>query len=468
MRALYTIILVFNYIALIYMIGITLNYFFQLVFAGGNLSKYVKYLRYADYKRYINSDNMIPVSILVPAYNEAATILETAKNLLKLKYPKYEVIIINDGSKDETLHMLQDTFQLLPIDKPYKRSIATKEVHTVYCSTLYPNLIIVDKENGGKADALNVGINMALYPVFVSMDADSILEKQALIRIITPFLTDNNVIGVGGVVRVSNGCVVEDGDIKEIRLPETAMGKLQTVEYLRSFFTGRIGAAEMDMLLIISGAFGAFRKNMVIEAGGYTTDCIGEDMELVVKLHSMMLKAKRKYAIKFLADPICWTQPPESVRDLYKQRKRWQIGLINTLLRHKEMLLNPKFGKIGMLTIPFYWVFEFFGPIFETCGYIIVPISFLLGIVNLQFLLVYLLLVVVIGMILSIGAVMMESYSQRRFPELKQVVILVLFALLDNFGYRQFNAVIRVIGMFGYKSNKHTWGSMNREKFKGD
>ncbi len=468
MHIIYDIILVINYIALIYMIGVTLSYLLQLIFAGGSLSKYVKYLRYADYRRYIHSENMIPVSILVPAFNEEATIVDSVKNLLNLNYPEYEVIVINDGSKDETLKMLQEAFQIVLIERPYKRSLQTKEVRAVYCSPLYANLLVVDKVNGGKADALNVGINMSRYPVFVSMDADSILEKQALIRIITPFLTDNKVIGVGGVVRIASGCVVENGDIKEVRLPKSVLGKLQTVEYLRSFFTGRIGSAEMNTLLIISGAFGSFRKDVVIEAGGYTTECIGEDMELVVKLHSAMHKAKKDYKIKFLADPICWTQPPDSLKDLYKQRKRWQIGLINTLMLHKEMFCNPKFGKIGIIGIPYYWVFEFIGPIFETCGYIVVPISWLLGIVNLQFLLIYFLFVVVFGMVLSLGSIIMESYSFHKFPGIKQVITLVLFALIDNFGYRQFNTIIRVMGAIGYRSNKHTWGSLSREKFNKD
>lgn len=468
MQILYTVILVFNYIALVYMISISLSYFLQLVFAGVSLSRYVKYLRYSDYRRYINSDNMIPVSILVPAYNEETTIVESVKNLLKLDYPAYEVVVINDGSKDETLRLLQEAFCLEKIDRPYKRSLQTKDVLGIYCSPMYSNLVVVDKANGGKADALNVGINLSRYPIFASMDADSILEKQALIRIIMPFQTDNNVIGVGGVVCVSNGCIVKNGEIREIRLPKTPLGKLQTIEYLRSFFMGRIGAAQTDSLLIISGAFGSFKKDVVIRAGGYTTNCIGEDMELVVKLHSLMRKEGKKYAIKFLADPICWTQPPESLRDLYKQRKRWQIGLINTLLRHKNMLFNPKFGKIGMITVPYYWIFEFLGPIFETCGYIIVPLSLLIGVINLQFFLVYFILVVVIGMILSTGALLQESYSMRRFPKLSQVLQLSLYALIDNLGYRQFNTIIRVMGALGYKSSKHSWGSMKRKKFENN
>lgn len=468
MQILYTIVLVFNYIALIYAIGISLSYFLQLISAGISLSRYIKYLKYADYRRYINSDNMIPVSILVPAFNEESTIIESVKNLLKLDYPVYEVIVINDGSKDETLLLLQKAFCLEKIERPYKRSLQTNEVLCVYCSPMYSNLVVVDKVNGGKADALNVGINFSRYPIFASMDADSILEKQALIRIIMPFQTDNNVIGVGGVVCVSNGCVVKNGEIREIKLPKTPLGKLQTIEYLRSFFMGRVGSAQTNSLLIISGAFGSFKKDVVIKVGGYTTGCIGEDMELVVKLHSHMRKERKKYAIKFLADPICWTQPPESLRDLFKQRKRWQIGLINTLLRHKDMLFNPKYGKVGMMTVPYYWIFEFLGPIFETFGYIVVPISWAIGVINLQFFITYFILVVVIGMILSTGALLQESYSMRRFPKLSQVLQLSLYALIDNLGYRQFNTIIRVIGSLSYRSSKHSWGSLQRKKFKAN
>jgi cellulose synthase/poly-beta-1,6-N-acetylglucosamine synthase-like glycosyltransferase len=458
-------VLAVNYIALVYMIGVMASYFLQLLFAGGSLGRYLRYLRFADYRRFVDSENMVPVSLIVPAYNEEATILEAVRNLLQLNYQEYEVIVVNDGSRDDTLKLLKEAFRLTQVERPYRRSLDTKPVRAIYRTPLYTNLIVVDKENGGKADALNMGINLSRYPVFVSMDADSLLEKQALIRIITPFLNDHTVIGVGGVVRVASGCVIENGDIKEIRLPGTALGKLQTVEYFRSFFTGRIGASSMGTLLIISGAFGAFKKDVVLAAGGYTTDCIGEDMELVVKLHGYMRKQRKPYKIEFLPDPICWTQPPESLGDLFKQRRRWQTGLINTLLLHGDMAFNPAYGKIGLLTLPYYWIFEFIGPVFETLGYVVVPLSFWLGIVNWKFMLLYFLLVVVVGLILSLGALLQESYAMRKFPHVNQIFTLVLYSFLDNFGYRQFNTVIRFLGSVGYKSGKNTWGSMKREKF---
>lgn len=462
---LYGILMVINDISLVYMIGITLTYFIQIIFSAKALEDYIKYLRFSDYRRYINSSNMIPVSLIVPAYNEEATIIETIRNLLKLDYPEYEIIVVNDGSKDNTLKLLLERFSMIPIEQPYKKSVPNKPVRQVYRTAMHENLIVVDKENGGKADALNAGINFSRYPVVVSMDADSVLEKEALIRILVPFLKDSNVVAVGGVVRISSGCVIEDGEILEINLPKTVLGKLQTVEYLRSFFTGRIGAASMGMLLIISGAFGAFRKEALISVGGYTTNCIGEDMEIVVKIHRGMRKAGKPYKISFLPDPICWTQPPDNLRDLYKQRKRWQIGLINVLLRHKDMAFNPKYGKTGLIMLPYYWIFEFIGPIFETLGYITIPLSWWLGIISWQFTALFFLLVVMIGLILSLGAIMQESYAMRKFPKIGQVMTLAWYALLDNFGFRQFNTIIRFIGFVKYRKGKDSWGSMKRKEF---
>ena len=462
---LYSILMVINYISLGYMIAITFTYFIQIVFSAKALEDYIKYLRFSDYRRYISSSNMIPVSLIVPAYNEEATIIETIRNLLKLDYPEYEIIVVNDGSKDNTLQLLLDRFSMVPIEQPYKKSVPNKPVRQVYRTALHENLIVVDKENGGKADALNAGINFSRYPVVVSMDADSVLEKQALIRILVPFLKDSNVVAVGGVVRISSGCVIKDGEIVEINLPKTVLGKLQTVEYLRSFFTGRIGTASMGMLLIISGAFGAFRKEVLISVGGYTANCIGEDMEIVVKIHRKMRQTGKPYTISFLPDPICWTQPPDNLKDLYKQRKRWQIGLINVLLRHKDMAFNPKYGKTGLLMLPYYWIFEFIGPMFETLGYIVIPLSWFLGIIGWPFMALFFLLVVMIGLILSLGAIMQESFAMRKFPKISHVLILTWYALLDNFGFRQFNTVIRFIGCVKYRKGKDSWGAMKRKKF---
>lgn len=462
---LYTAVIVINYVSLFYVLSISTIYLIQLISATLGLREYSRSLKYSDYSRYTFSDNMVPISVLVPAYNESATIVDNTRNLLSLDFGNYEVIVINDGSKDNTLDLLKEAFRLIKIDQPYKRSIPTQEIRALYRSAEYPNLVVVDKENGGKADALNAGINVSMYPVFVSIDADSILERSSLAKIIYSFMVDPKCVAVGGIIRIASGCEIVNGELKEVNLSNKPLSMLQTNEYLRAFLTGRIGFHKMGMLLIISGAFGAFNKQLVIESGGYTPKCIGEDMELVVKLHQHMLKGKRVYSIKFLPDPVCWTQPPDNLRDLKKQRKRWHIGLIDTLLRHRDMAFNPDYGRVGMFCLPYFWIFELVGPVFEVMGYISVPISFLLGIVNLHFMLSFFLVAVLYGTILSVGALLMEENTFRKYPRISQILKLFLYAVLDNFGYRQLNTIYKVEAMLGYRKNKSSWGSIKRRTF---
>jgi cellulose synthase/poly-beta-1,6-N-acetylglucosamine synthase-like glycosyltransferase len=418
--------------------------------------------------RFEESSNMVPISVLVPAYNEAATIADNTRNLLSLDFPQYEVVVINDGSTDATLDILKAQFKLVEIHQPFKRSVAAKPVRAVYRSALYPNLVVLDKENGGKADALNAGINVSSYPVFVSIDADSILENSSLIKIVYTFMNDPTCIAVGGIVRIGSGCEIVNGQLRDVDLSHRPLLMLQTNEYLRAFLTGRIGFHQMGMLLIISGAFGAFNKQAVIDVGGYTVGCIGEDMELVVKLHRSMHQKKRPYSIKFLPDPVCWTQPPETLRDLKKQRKRWHIGLIDTLLRHRDMLCSPRYGRVGLLCLPYFWVFELFGPVFETMGYLFVPISWVLGIVNLRFMVSFFLVAVLYGTILSVGALLLEENTFRKYPRVEQILRLFVYAVLDNLGYRQLNTIYKVEAMFGFRKNRSSWGRINRRGFAED
>ena len=462
---LYAAVVVINYVSLFYVLAISTIYLIQLISATMGLREYSRSLKYSDYSRYTFSDNMVPISVLVPAYNESATIVDNTRNLLSLDFGNYEVIVVNDGSKDNTLDLLKDAFRLIQIDQPYKRSIPTQQIRALYRSAEYPNLVVVDKENGGKADALNAGINVSMYPVFVSIDADSILERSSLAKIIYSFMIDPKCVAVGGIIRIASGCEIVNGELREINLSNKPLLMLQTNEYLRAFLTGRIGFHKMGMLLIISGAFGAFNKQLVIDAGGYTPRCIGEDMELVVKLHQHMLKGKRAYSIKFLPDPVCWTQPPDNLRDLKKQRKRWHIGLIDTLMRHRDMAFNSDYGRVGIFCLPYFWIFELIGPVFEVMGYFSVPISFLLGIVDLHFMLSFFLVAVLYGTILSVGALLMEENTFRKYPRISQILQLFLYAVLDNFGYRQLNTIYKVEAMLGYRKNKSSWGSIKRRTF---
>jgi len=462
---LYRIVLGVNYFSLFYVITVSTIYLIQLISASIGLRRYVRSLRYVDYRRFLDSEHMVPISLLVPAYNESATIVDSVRNLLSLDFPEYEVIVINDGSKDNTLQLLIDAYELIPFHQPYKKSLQTEEIVEIYRSAADEKLIVLNKNNGGKADALNAGINVAAYSVIVTIDADSILEKSSLIKIIYSFVSDPSCIAVGGIVRIGSGCEIEDGQMKQVGLSKNPIVSLQTTEYLRAFLTGRIGFDVMGMLLIISGAFGAFNKAAIIEVGGYTRNCVGEAMELVVKLHQLMHDKKRKYAVRFLPDPICWTQPPERLSDLKKQRKRWHVGLIDTLLKHKSMLFNPKYGRIGMICLPYYWIFELAGPAIETFGYVFIPISFFLGVVNFWFMLSFFLVAVLYGTILSVGALLLEENTFKKYPDIKQLLQLFFYSFVDNFGYRQLNTVFKVEAMFGFKKNKHRWGELKRKGF---
>ena len=462
---LYRIVLAVNYFSLFYVVTVSTIYLVQLIFASFGLRKYVRSLRYIDYRRFLDSEHMVPISLLVPAYNESATIVDSVKNLLSLDFPEYELIVINDGSKDNTLALLIEAFALIPFPQPYKKSLPTEEIVEVYRSGKDIRLIVLDKKNGGKADALNAGVNVSSYPVVVTIDADSILEKSSLIKIIYSFVSDPTCVAVGGIVRVGSGCEIVDGQLREIGLSKNPIVALQTTEYLRAFLTGRLGFDVMGMLLIISGAFGAFQKNALIEVGGYSRHCVGEDMELVIKLHKMMHQKKRKYSVRFLPDPICWTQPPEHLSDLKKQRKRWHVGLIDSLLRHKDMVFRPKYGRIGMICLPYYWIFELAGPVIETFGYLFIPISFLLGVVNVWFMISFFLVAVLYGTILSVGALLLEENTFRKYPDLRQLLHLFFFSFVDNFGYRQINTVYKVEAMFGFRKNKSRWGELKRKGF---
>lgn len=456
------IVVNFNYIIIYYVILINLIYLVQLIIAAASLGDYIRKIRYSDYKKYMTSENMIPISILVPAYNEEETIVENIKSLISLNYPKFEVIVINDGSKDNTLNKIINEFDLKKINQPVRYKLHTKKIKAVYRNIDIPNLILVDKENGGKADALNAGINVSNYPIIASIDADSILESDSLVRVVMPFIENKSTIAVGGIVRVANGSIIRNGKLIEIELPKSRVAMFQIVEYLRAFLTGRVAWDAINSLLIVSGAFGAFKKEAVIEVGGYAKDTIGEDMELVVKLHEHFLRNRRNYRIKFIPDPVCWTQAPETLRDLRSQRRRWQIGLMQSLIRYRYMMLNPKYRQIGLIAFPYFFFFEMFGPIIETIGYILIPIAYIFGLLNKRYFLLFLIASILYGVLLSLGAILLEEYTFNKYPKLGQLLKLSFYGILENFGYRQLTTLYRIDGLINYKRKKRSWGNIKR------
>ncbi len=457
-------VLWFNFFIIFYVFVINLIYFIQLILAIFNLHEYVEKLKYSDYKNYIISDNMIPISILVAAYNEENTIVNNVSSILALQYPMFEVVVINDGSKDKSLEKLIKQFDLVKINKPIHKRIETQKIKGIYSSKTYNNLIVIDKENGGKADALNAGVNIANYPIVASIDADSILESDALVRVVMPFIEDKNTAAVGGIVRIANGSNITNGRVINVNIPKSNLARFQIVEYLRAFLIGRIGWDAINSLLIISGAFGVFRKDILIKTGGYA-HTIGEDMELVLKIHKYSQDNKLNLKVKFIPDPVCWTQAPENLKSLKTQRRRWQVGLMQSLFSYKYMLFNPRYRHIGIFALPYYWIFEMIGPLVEILGYIMIPVSYFIGVLNLKYLILFFSMSILYGIILSLGALLLEEYTFHKYPNPRHIIILSIYAILENFGFRQLMTYYRVEGILRYNRLKNKWGEIKRTQF---
>ncbi|HST91896.1 MAG TPA: glycosyltransferase, partial [Brevundimonas sp.] len=375
-----------------------------------------------------------PIALLAPAFNEAMTIAQSVRSLLSLQYPNFEVIVINDGSKDETLKVLIEAFDLRPIERHYDLGITHQPIRALYGAAHQPRLIVVDKENGGKADALNAGINVSRAPIFCSMDADSLLEPDALLRAVQPFVEDpERTVAVGGTVRIANGCVIADGRVVEVRAPRNPLALLQTVEYLRAFLMARLAWSRINALTIISGAFGLFRRARVIEVGGYTHGTVGEDMELVVKLHRLMRDKGLPYRIAFVPEPVCWTEAPEDLRVLGRQRARWHRGALETFERHWTMMLNPRYGRVGVVGFGYILLVDVLGPIVELLGYVLIPAFWAMGLLSVEYLLAFLAVSFTFGVVISVGALALEESELRRFPRARDIVLLTLVAVLENF-----------------------------------
>ena len=403
------------------------------------------------------------ISILVPAYNEAATIAGSIRSLLQLSYSEYEIVVINDGSKDATIDVLRKEFDLFPFPEACHTQLPTAEIRAIYHSALHANLRVIDKENGGKADSLNAGINLSLYPLFCCIDADSILQPDSLRRAVQPFLDDHRTVASGGTVRIANGCRVENGFLTKIGLPTNLLALFQIVEYLRAFLFGRLGWSPMNAMLIISGAFGIFRKEAVVTVGGYRSDTIGEDMELVVRLHRHLRLGEKPYRITFVPDSVCWTEAPEDLRTLKNQRIRWQRGLCESLTKNLDLMCHPKGGTIGWLAFPFMAVFEWIGPAIEVFGYCFLILSFVMGFVSIQAWLILLVAAIGLGVLLSVSALLLEEMSFHVYPGQRDVLKLLLAAILENFGFRQLNSVWKLIGLYRWICGKKaTWGTMTR------
>jgi len=411
----------------------------------------------------VTTSLMPPVSILVPAYNEELTIASTVKSLLQQDYPEFEVLVINDGSTDDTLPVLSRELALVPFPEAYRINIPCKPVQQVYRSTLHPNIRVIDKVNGGKADSLNAGINGSRYPFFCSVDADTVLLKDSLRRVMAPFMEDSRVVVSGGTVRVANGCQVLDGVLTQVGLPGNLLALFQVVEYLRAFLFGRVGWSALNALLVISGAFGVFRKDVAVRVGGYRTDTLGEDMEIIVRIHRILRRERVPYRVVFLPDPVCWTEVPESLTDLAGQRMRWQQGLVESLSKNWRLFFSLRGGVAGWVAFPCTLIFDWAGPFIEVFGYLLMVLFYLFDFINFGTFWLFLFVAFAVGLLLSISGLLLEEISFNTYAKPRYLVLLLLIAILENLGYRQINSVWRVIGVVRWVfRRKGRWGEMSR------
>ena len=461
-----TFLIGLEWMILAYFLLVASFYGLLLISAAVDLYPHLLKERGEPLRRVLGSALMPKISLIAPAFNEGKTIAESVRGLLGLQYPQLEVLVINDGSTDHTMAVLQNQFDLVDVHPIFRRRLATKPVRALYRSRLHPNLIVVDKENGGKADALNVGLDIAQEEFVCAIDADTLIEPDALQRMVRPFLESDTVVAAGATIRPVNECTVQGGRVINVRVPRNLIAGAQVVEYLRAFLFGRLGWNRLGGNMIISGAFGLFRREMVIEAGGYQHDTVGEDMELVVRLRRQGYERGRPQDIVFIPDPVAWTEVPESYRVLGRQRDRWHRGLADVLWRHRCMVFNPRYGAMGMVVMPYFVLVELLAPVVEVIG---VALSLLLvGLTggDATFAVLFFLLAYGYGTVLSAVTLVIEECSYRRFEGAVERLRLVGWCLAENFGYRQMTVYWRLRGLWKFWRGKTDWGVMERTGFK--
>ena len=454
-----------QFVVLVYFLGVNSWYLVLLLSSLLEMRRHM--LLIADESRHLLlSSTLSPtISILAPAFNEEATIEASLRALLALQYPRLEVIVISDGSKDETVKVLVERFDLVPVKTIYEKRISTKPVRTLYRSATYPSLVVVDKENGGKADALNVGLSFARGELVCAMDADTLIEGDGLQRMVRPFLYATDVVATGGTIRVVNGSEVKFGRIVQARVTTHALAGIQVVEYLRAFLFGRLGWNRLGGNIIISGAFGLFRRESVVNAGGYLHDTVGEDMELVLRLKRLSYEQGGPGTIAFVPDPVAWTEVPESIRVLGRQRDRWHRGLADVLWRHRRMMLNPRYGVTGLFVFPYYVFVELLAPLIEAAGLLTLALGLIFGIIDWRFAALFCLTAYGLGTALTAFTLILEDISFHRYNTFRDRGLLFWWALMENIGYRQMTVYWRLRGLWKFLRGRKDWGAMERKGF---
>ena len=406
-----------------------------------------------------------PITIIAPAHNEERSIRVAVRNLLEIDYPDIELIVVNDGSSDRTLEEIKQEFRLRPVRSVYIPKTKSTAVRGIYRSEADHRLLIIDKNAGGsKADAVNAGLNAATAPYVCIVDSDSVLERDALLRVMLPVLSDpKRVVAVGGIIRVLNGSEIRGGQLRRVRLPRKGIEAIQVIEYLRAFLIGREAWSQANMLTIISGAFGVFRTDLVRAIGGYRPHAIGEDMDLVVRLHRHLLEKRMDYRIEFVPDPMCWTEAPSDFTSLGRQRARWQKGLLQVLWDNTDMVFRPRYGRIGSFALPYLWLFELLAPLVEVGGIFTIVLAAWLGVLSHEFFLQFLLFGYAFATVISIGSVLQEEITYRRYNDWQDVARLVSYCFFEHFPYRQLHMIWRLQGLWQYLRGDMSWKTLKRQ-----
>ena len=435
-----------------------------------NSIHYRKKNSFVDLSKLMASPLAPTITIIAPAYNEELTIVENIRSLLSLKYVNYEVMVVNDGSKDNTLQKMIEAYDLVKIEKKIDPNWNSKPIRGVYKSTKRPfsKLTVIDKENGGKSDALNTGMKLSESKYIGCIDVDCLLVPDALLHVVKSFYqrSKKRVIAVGGVIRVANSCKISGGALEEIRLPKSWLAKFQLLEYTRSFLLGRMAWGRIDSLLIISGAFGFFDREIAIAAGGYDTNTVGEDMEIVFRMRRYMHELREPYTVEYIPDPLCWTEVPESLKILVNQRDRWARGNLETLFKHKDMFFNSRFGRLGLISYPYWFFYEWLAPILEFIGLVSIVLFYYLGILNMDFFIALTCAVYTFSIMFSFYAILWEVYSYNQYNKTKDILTLMVFALIEPFVFHPIVSFSAIRG--NYKKLfriEAGWGAITRKGF---
>jgi biofilm PGA synthesis N-glycosyltransferase PgaC len=447
---------------------IFISYLLLGIFSALALRKYLRKNSYVNYNSLVLSPLSPKISIIAPAYNESSTIVDNIRTLLSLYYNNFEVILVNDGSTDDTFAKIKEVFDLVRVNYYFDYRIPCERIKGVYKSKdpSYNRLTIIDKNNGGKADSLNAGINICKSSLFVSIDADSIIEPDSILKMVKPFLEekDRKVIGTGGVIRIVNSCDVELGHIRNIHVPKKILPRLQVLEYTRAFLLGRMAWSHLDGLMLISGAMGIFDRETVIKAGGYSIKTVGEDMELVLRMRRYMAEHKIKYEVTYIPDPLCWTQVPADLTSLHKQRTRWTRGLVESLRTHRKMFFNKTYHKLGLLGYPYWFFFEWLAPLIAFSGFVYTIFLILRHALNWPFYLLLFIFVYTFAVLLSTWAILFEEITFHKYKKKRDVFKLLASALVEPFFY-PVHTWFAVKGNYEAIRGKKEWGKAIRSGF---